>query len=131
MFHSRLPCRSHGLRSLLVIALLLVVAGRIMAMPGWMPTVSKDRLVVTLCAETGGGQTVIEFDREHKPKTDNVKSSQCLFAGLDHAGVHDDGAVKATPHQYRLALAYDAPPIIAGIIADQAPPPPSTGPPLV
>lgn len=124
-FASRALCY----RLCLALILVSVLAGRTLAMPGWMPTVVKDQLVVTLCSESGGGNVVIEFDREHPPKKDTRQN--CTFAASDYGAPPSASLVTYQPQGWPLQLAYAAPPIIAGIIASQAPPPPSTGPPFV
>lgn len=122
---------SHSVCTRLCCALMLVslLLGRSLAAPGWMPTVVKDQLVVTLCSESGGGNVVIAFDREHPPKKDTREN--CTFAASDYGAPPPASLATYQPQSWPLQLAYSAPPIVAGIIASQAPPPPSTGPPLV
>ncbi len=109
----------------------MLVAARLLAMPGWMPVLSKDSITVTLCAETGGGTVDIAFDREHPKPSPDKDSGHCLFAASDHGASAPPAFASVSPLRWALSSAYRPPAIIAGVIASQAPPPPSTGPPLV
>lgn len=107
--------------------LLLVLCGRILAMPGWMPTVTQETLTVTLCSDVG---TVdIHFDREHDPDKHAADHSKpCVFASATDNGPPPVGAAPVRA-LWLASSSYHQPALAIGTAQGGTQLPPATGPP--
>jgi hypothetical protein len=113
-------------RSALWLLLAGVLAGRVAAMPGWMPVAGPDGIEVALC---NGGTMVMPLGKSEMP-ADHKGSHDCPFAGAAHGGGLADDVATLTPPVLIPALA----PVtrLTAIVPGRALAlPPSTGPPAL
>lgn len=119
-------------RSLFAIAMLLVLALRILVPVGYMPTATAQGIVVQLCSGIEGQKIVIDLGKKIPGEKQSAADSPCVFsAGLGQALLTPTGL------QLLLPAIYLHVPAIGAAIADltvhrlAAPPPPSQGPPAL
>jgi hypothetical protein len=102
------------------------LAGRVAAMPGWMPQVGPDGIKIALC---NGGSMVMPLGKTDMP-ADHKGAHDCPFGAAAHAGGLAEDALTLTPPILAPALAPVA--RLTSIVPGRALAlPPSTGPPAL
>jgi hypothetical protein len=115
-----------SIRNLLFALALVAMGVRGLAAPGYMFAPSTSGLTVTLC----GGETMhVDFGRRPAPGQSS-DHAPCLFAAAAHAA---PAPIIAEPAPIFVTAIYAPPSAMAARVGQglAAPPPPSTGPPLV
>ena len=112
--------------------MVLTLAMRVAVPSGWMPSIGADGTVITICTGTGLTEVTIDADGKiHKssPHDKSKADAPCAFAGVGAAiDVFDPVAALAAFGHVDATTAQQASHIGQGLAA---PPPPSTGPPIL
>jgi hypothetical protein len=112
--------------------MVLTLAMRVAVPSGWMPSVGADGTVITICTGTGLTEVTIDADgKVHRtsPHDKSKADAPCAFAGVGAAlDVVEPVAELAAFAHIHATMAQKASDIGQGLAA---PPPPSTGPPIL
>jgi hypothetical protein len=119
-------------RSLLMLAILLALAMRVLVPTGFMPKAAGGGLTVTLCAETGGKNVIIDLGKPVPAGKPRAGEGLCGFASGLGQGLLGVDAVPV------LSAPFSPAPLLLGTTLARfvvhrlaAPPPPSQGPPAL